>query len=55
MMTNKQKGLATLGVLLLAEAFLKQAVSRTAKAVGVTGFQLAIAALLAGAVVTALE
>ena len=54
-MSNKQKGLVVLGVLLLAEAFLQQAVSRTAKAVGVTGLQLAVAGLVAGAFVAALE
>lgn len=54
-MTNKQKGLAVLGVLLLAEAFLNQAISKTAKAVGVNGAWLAFLGLAAGAVVTALD
>lgn len=54
-MTNKQKGFAVLGVLLLAEAFLDNAVSKSAKAVGVNGATLAILGLVASAVVTAME
>lgn len=54
-MTNKQKGLVALGVLLLAEAFLNQAVSRSAKALGVSGAVLAIGGLAAGAVVAMLD
>lgn len=54
-MTNKQKGLVALGLLLLAEAFLDQAVSKAAKAVGVNGAMLAIGGLVAGAVVAAID
>lgn len=54
MMTNKQKGLATLGVLLLVEAFLNNAISRTAKAAGVSGGALALGGMLAAGVVAAL-
>jgi hypothetical protein len=53
-MTNKQKGLVALGLLLLAEAFLNQAISKSAKALGVSGGVLAVGGLLAGAVVAAL-
>ena len=53
-MTAKQKGLVTLAVLLLAEAFLNQAVSKTARALGVSGGVLAMGGLVAGAVVAAL-
>lgn len=55
MMTNKQIGMATLALLLLAEAFLDQAVSKTAKALGVSSGVLAIGGLLAGAVVAAID
>ncbi|WP_156164302.1 hypothetical protein [Streptacidiphilus albus] len=53
-MTSKQKGLVVLGVLLLAEAFLGNAVSKTAKAVGVSGAWLSVGGLAAGAIVAAL-
>ncbi len=53
-MSNKQKGLVVLGLLLLAEAFLDQVVSKTAKAVGVPGAALTVGGLVAGAVVAAL-
>lgn len=54
-MSNKHKGMVALAALLLMEAFLKQAVSRTAKAVGVTGLELAIAGLIAGGIVAAID
>lgn len=53
-MTNQQKGLAILGLLLLAEAFLNQAISKSARALGVSGRTLALGGLAAGAVVAAL-
>lgn len=53
-MTNKQKALATLGVLLLVEAFLDGAISKTAKSAGVSSGMLAIGGLLAAGVVAAL-
>lgn len=53
-MTTKQKALATLGVLLLAEAFLNGIISRTAKTAGVSSAMLAAGGLVAGVIVTAL-
>lgn len=54
-MTNKQKGLAVLGLLLLIEAFLNNAISKTAKAAGVSGSALAIGGLVAGGIVAVLD
>lgn len=54
-MSTRHKGFVVLGALLLAEGFLKGAISKQARALGVNGAGLLAMGVVATAIVSALE